>query len=101
MRYRVMIPKPSAKRMAGNGKLYVWYHHGWTGDALVTYDGFERDEHLLDEGTYQFEFEVPDQYEWVGSTNIIDGWSFSVEVEYSNTTGSRTESKKLVPEKIV
>ena len=100
MRYKVTIPPPSAKRMAGSGKVLVRYHHGWDGDALVTYEGIDQDVHLLESGAHEFEFDVPDKYEWIGSTAIIDGWSFSVKAEYSNSTGSRKESYTLVPETI-
>lgn len=100
-RYTVSIPPPSAKRMAAFGKLVISLHHGYEGDKLITYDinpSIVKRE--LPENAKTFEFEVPDQYEWIYSSSIIDGWYFDVACEYANSTGSRKETKQLVPEKI-
>ena len=98
MRYRVVIPSPSAKRLAANAKIVVTKHTGWEFDELVSsFPDYEY--HDLEPGTSSFEFEVPDKYAWSYSNSIINGWWFKVELEYSNSTGSRKENYRLVPEK--
>jgi hypothetical protein len=91
-KYSVTIPSPSAKRMAGRGKVIVRLNHG------CDYGSFETYPVPADLGV--FEFTVGDEYEWLYSSNVKDGISFSVECVYTNSTGTRTEVKQLVPEKI-
>lgn len=101
-KYRVIIPRPSAKRLLANACLTVVYHEG--------FDVCER-EMLIQCGenpfeTYSlndlnepfFDFEVPSKYEWIHSDKILDGWYFKATVKYTNSTGSRTESFNLVPQ---
>lgn len=90
-KYRVVVRPPSAKRMA-KCEVIVTRHHGWTGD--------ETDIYHVEAGSTNFEFEVKDQYEWIHTSGKVDGDSFSVEVEYTNSTRSRKECYQLVPEKI-
>lgn len=94
MKYRVDVPGPSAKRMEGHGKLFIVLHDGWEGDQLVQ---VIPDSVGVVPGV--IEIEVPDHYEWSGSTSINDGLSFDVYVEWANSTGSRTVKAYLMPEK--
>jgi hypothetical protein len=93
-----MVPPPKAKRMAENAKLVVILHDGWEGDQLVQVE-MERKENKL-ERSGLVEFEIPDRYEYLYSSSVVDGWSFDVQVEYQNSTGSRREVIRLVPEKV-
>jgi hypothetical protein len=85
--------------MAEFGKVIVRLHHGWEDDTLVSYDGPTLNEHKIPEGAATFEFDVPDKYEWIHSTSICDDWCFEVCCEYTNSTGSRKETRQLVPQK--
>jgi hypothetical protein len=98
MKYSVVVPAPSAKRMRGSGKLIVTYNEGWDGIRDITYGPKETT--VMEIEGADAEFEVPDKYEWIGSTSILDGFSFTVKVEYSNKTGSRKEEHVLVPKKL-
>jgi hypothetical protein len=89
-KYTVTIPPPSAKRMAAFGKIVIKLFGGFDGEETVkTYQ--------LQEGTRTFEFEVPNEYQWIYSNSIIDGFCFDVSCEYANSTNTRTETKRLVP----
>ncbi len=89
--YSVLVPKPKARRMESDVKLIITLHRGWEGDS--------REEVVLqDFGEYKFE--VPDRYEWLGTTSVSDGDSFDVKVEFKNSTGSRKEVYYLCPERI-
>lgn len=88
-KYRIVIRPPSAKRMV-KCEVIVTRHHGW----------LETNIYPVEAGSTEFEFEVNDQYEWIHTSGKVDGDSFSVEVEYTNFTGSRKECYQLVPEKI-
>ena len=97
-KYKVILPPPSAKRMAGNGKVVITFSKGWGGDCIIIQrDGFDQDIHALELGLTEVEFEVPDDYEWIGSTKSMDGNTFSVRIEYTNSTGSRKEKQSLKP----
>lgn len=91
MKYRVSILPPKAKRMIGSAKLVITLHQGQEGDTKI--------EHKVAKAG-DFDFEVPDGYEWIYSSSILGGNSFSLSVQYSNDTGSRKESYNPVPEKI-
>ena len=99
-KYRVMVPKPSAKRLVANGKVIVTYRDGWEDGSYVQHGEPDMDIHELAVDAAGLEFEVADRYEWLYSNQVIDGWSFEVKAEYKNSTGSRVETFKLVPEKI-
>ena len=92
MKWQVVIPKPPVKRMEGSGKLFIRYDDGWSG-------GFAKQLPLEPDQTIA-EFEVSEEYEWIGSTSICDGTTFEVWVEYSNSTGSRKTNVRLVPQKV-
>jgi hypothetical protein len=98
MKYRVSIPAPKAKRMTANAKLVVILHDGWEGDQLVQVELERKESPLTEFG--DVEFEVPDRYEWTHSTSVVDGWSFDVQAEFQNSTGTRKEVIRLVPEKV-
>jgi len=50
-KYKVILPPPSAKRMAGNGKVVITFSEGWGGDyTLIQRDGFDQDIHVLELG---------------------------------------------------
>lgn len=92
MKWRVQIPRPSAKRMAGTGKLFIQVSDGWCA---------HRPEQLFFAADHTaVEFEVGDDYEWFGARTMMDGPNFSVWLEYNNSTGSRHEKVTLVPEKV-
>lgn len=91
-KYSVLIPAPSAKRMSANCELIIRLNDGWEGETIKN--------HQLAEGTNYFEFDVPDRYEWAYSTSVVDGSIFFVSCEYSNSTGSRKETRNLVPQKM-
>lgn len=91
MKYRVTIPAPSAKRMAGKKILKVEAHDGWGQGWQKSYD-------LTNE--VEFDFEVSDDVDWAGNTSVTDGMTFSVCIEYSNSTGSRKQTVRLVPQKL-
>lgn len=91
--YRVSIPKPSAKRMAKNGKIIVTLHNGWDNDVTEYYD--------LQENLVSFDFTVPDNYDWKYATSVMDGLTFEVKIKYTNDKGTKEEVKNLVPEKVL
>lgn len=90
MKYKVVIPK-FTKRMT-SGRIVVNKGSGWEIDKDEI---FPITNEIVD-----FVIEVPDKYEWFRSTSIIDGFTFKVFVEFVNSTGSRKETKELVPERI-
>jgi hypothetical protein len=90
MKYRTFIPAPKAKRMVDNCKLRLILHNGWEGDTVQESQARPGD----------MTFDVPEGYEWIHATSVIDGESFSVEVEYQNKKGNRKQTIRLVPEKV-
>ena len=98
MKYKVLVPAPKAKRMAEHTRLVVILYDGWENDQLVQTEPDRRETKLEKFG--MVEFEVPDRYEWVNSGSVVNGWSFEVQVEYQNSTGSRKEVVRPVPEKV-
>jgi len=103
-KYRVIIPRSSAKRLLANACLTVVYHEGF--DVCEREMLIQRGENPFE--TYSlndlnepfFDFEVPSKYEWIHSDKILYGWYFKVTVKYTNSTGSRTESFNLVPQEL-
>jgi hypothetical protein len=91
-KWKVQIPLPKSKRMEGTGVLVVARNNGWSG---TVYDRYKIGPEFADAI-----FEIDDCYEWAGTTSIIDGDDFDVYIEYTNSTGSRKESVRLVPEKV-
>ena len=92
MKYRVQIPMPSSKRMIGNGKIVIVRNVAPIGSHPV--------EHEIDSQATNFEFEMPDRFDWHKNTNYIDGDTFSVHIKYTNASGTRMQEIELVPEKI-
>lgn len=87
--------------MAENCKIIVSLNNGWEGEELVTYNSKEDFfVYELKEKHASFTFDVPDRYQWIHSTDIVDGWSFSVACEYVNSSGSRKQTYQLVPQKL-
>lgn len=91
--WKVSIPPPSAKRMAARRKLVISTSDGWEG-------GNQR-EILLQPDQTEYEFKMAPQREWVRATSVNDGPVFDVWVESTNSTGSRVETRHLVPEEVV
>jgi len=91
VKYSVAIPSPSAKRMAANKKIVLTLSDGWTGD-------FRQEFHLYQDDT-EFVFEVDENYEPIHSSSSVDGSCFLVEIVYTNSTKSRTETFRLIPMK--
>ena len=92
IKYAVSIPRPSANRMKGTGKIYVNCGSGWDFGPIKEYP--------LNPDQAEFEFEVDSSYEWINATSTNDGPVFDVYVEYINSTGSRKEKFTLVPRKV-
>lgn len=92
MKYSVAIPRPSAKRLK-NVNVVVETCEGWAGC------GFKRN-YPIDADQVSFEFSLPEEFEYVYTTSVIDGSTFNVYAEYSNDKGSRKETISLVPIKI-
>ena len=91
-KYSVVIPAPSAKRMAANRRIIVELSDGWNGSSSETYQ--------ISADASSFEFEAPDDYDWKYNTSICDGSVFAVYCESSNASGSRKEKCGLVPQKL-
>jgi hypothetical protein len=87
-KYRVQIPEPSSARFTAH-TVSVYYEDGWSG-------GWEQ-KFRLAVGQAVLDFEVPDDTPWAKQTEILDGPSFEVCVEYVNSTRSRREKKWLEP----
>ena len=88
MKYSVVVPQPSAKRMK-KGKVVIVRESGW--------EIFPTETHEIDAHIGKFEFEVDDSFEYIYDTSKIDGDVFNVYVEFSNDNGSRKEQFYLVP----
>ena len=92
MLWEVTIPAPSAKRMAGSGKLCIQTSDGWRA-------GPAREIPLTAEQA-SVQFHVSDEVDWSRDTSMIDGPVFDVWVDYSNTSGSRKSRVHLVPQRV-
>jgi len=100
-KYSVIIPAPSAKRLAANAELIIRYHHGINphDDRLIQYDEKASIKKFkLDPNAKGFEFEVEEKYQWIYSGLVVDGFSFEVYITYANLVKTREETKNLVPE---
>lgn len=91
-KYEILVPPPKAKRCK-NIKLIVSCGGGWQGSTDEVLE-FKIDNPGL------FEFEVPDKYEWIYNTSIMDGNTFSILVEYTNDLGDKKQIYNPVPGKI-
>jgi len=92
MKYNVIIPKPSAKRMAANKEIVLTLIDGWTGDIKKVFP--------INENDYTFEFEVEEDRYPLYSNPCADGPCFKIEIVYTNKNKSRSEIIELVPMKI-
>lgn len=90
MKCNVVIPKPKASRMDKEKKIVIEKSNGWTCCG--------RTSHTIPANQQGFEFEIPDDYEYVFNRTMCDGPTFNVWVEYSNESGTRKEKVFLVPE---
>lgn len=106
-RWRIAVTPPKAKRMAKNGKLIIHFSHGWEGgyrkehdlqDALVQWDNKSKELEVGDCNI--FEFDIDDNYEYIYNTSVSDGDTFELVLEYTNSTNTRKETIKPVPERI-
>jgi hypothetical protein len=88
-KWKVQIPPPSAKRMHRR-KLIITTSDGWGDNSRKEID--------LTPNQTEYEFVMDDEREWIQSTSCNDGPVFDVRVESTNSTGSRTETRLLVPE---
>ena len=91
-KWKVQIPLPKSKRMEGSGVLVVQRNIGWMG---TVYDRYKIGPEFADAI-----FEIDQSYDWICDTSVIDGDTFDVYIEYTNSTGSRKETARLVPEKL-
>jgi len=92
MLWEVTIPAPSAKRMAGSGKLSILESSGWCVGPIR--------EIILAADQASVQFHVSDEVDWSRDTSMIDGPVFDVWVDYSNTSGSRKSRVHLVPQRV-
>ena len=92
MKWRVNIPKPSAKRLTVR-KVTVFCSDGWEAPTSETFDL------ALDQ--MEFDFEVEDSRPWIRETTCNDGPVFDVWIESENASGTRKEKKHLVPTKLL
>lgn len=92
-RYSVVIPKSKTKRFNKEPRtIVVTLDGGWVGASKSEYE--------VQPDQLGFEFEVPDGFEYVWNTSVLDGNVFDVEVIYFNASKSMSETIKLVPEKV-
>lgn len=93
MRYTVTIPPAKSARMNKENKtLIIEQSDGWVAGTL---------QHIiLKPEVTHYEFEIPDRIQHAHSTNDIDGPTFTVTVEYTNSSGSRKETYQLLPEEL-
>ncbi len=90
--WKVQIPPPSAKRMAGNGTLIVVRNYGW--------EGSYEDKIPLAADQTEAEITLKPDMDWIWETSVSDGDNFDVLVEYKNATGTRSERHRLVPQRV-
>jgi hypothetical protein len=90
MKYSVNIPKSKTKRFNVEPRLVkINFDQGWDTSTVK--------EHWITSDKTDFEFEVPDGFEYVHSTQIIDGLTFNVRVTYYNKDKTKEETIELVP----
>ncbi len=91
MKYRVHVPPPRARRMAGRGVVQVVITSGFDGEA-------HRTDHPVPDAPCIFDFEVPDEVPHLYQAPGCDSDWFDVLVRYTNEAGTREELIRLVPE---
>ena len=92
VKYSVLIPRPTAKRMQGTGTVHVQCSDGWEGGSTDSYP--------LNPDQTELTFFLPERFVWINENTCSDGSTFDVYVEYKNSTGSRKERLTLVPQKV-
>lgn len=95
MKYAVTVPVPETERFRGQPRrVRVKLWSGWEAFPDQKFEAPAGDR------PHRIEFEVPDAAQPTGTTAVIDGLEFSVTVQYRNSTGSRTETRDLAPERV-
>jgi hypothetical protein len=90
MIYTVTIPQSKTKRFNTEPRLLkIFLNQGWGGGEMR--------EHLIPPDQLEFQFEIPDDYEYLYRITVLDGNTFHVTVTYYNATKSREETIELVP----
>lgn len=84
MKYQVVVPAPKTKRMTG--KVFLRLEDGWGPGSC---------REISEAIPGPLDFEVPDGHQW--KPTALDAASFSVYVEWFNSTGTRTERVYLQP----
>jgi hypothetical protein len=88
MIWKCYIPRPRAKRLVKR-QVTIACSDGWSGDDIQVVE--------IAADQTEFQFQLPDEYEWIQRANHMDGPTFSIIVESFNNTGSRKETQELVP----
>lgn len=87
--FRIDIHPPKSKRLTDK-KVRLSFSQGFYGET--TEEVFS----LKPEDSF-FVFKVPNNFDWIHNTSVLDGSCFDVEIEYTNPTNTRTETVKPVP----
>lgn len=91
MIHTVTIPQSKTKRLNTEPRLLkIILENGWSGAGGTM-------EYLVPPDQLEFQFEIPDHYEYIYRSKVMDGYTFSVTVTYYNQTKSREETIELVP----
>lgn len=90
-KYRIIVPPPKAKRMAGSGKVIIGVEDGWNG---------RQEKVLLVGNSPHFDFEMPDDVPWIYNNSITDGECFDIKLVYTNKDGTKEEILRPVPEEL-
>jgi hypothetical protein len=88
VRYKVNIPKPSARRMECYRTLVIELHISW--------QGTRRTEHEIPTGVATFEFELNESI-LQRDPEVLDGTYHTFSVIYQNSTKSRKEEIAVTP----
>jgi len=90
MKHIVTIPASKTKRFNSEPRLLtITLNQGWGGSV--------KQEHTIQPDQLSFEFDLPDEYEYICRTSVLDGFLFSVKVTYYNADKTRSETIQLVP----
>jgi len=90
VKYKAVVPNPSAKRMIANKVVEICIETAWYGSHKKHWTLTENDQEII--------FEIDDDVPWIGNNQCCDGDFFTVSVEYANSTNSRKEKLELIPE---
>lgn len=89
-KYLVQIPQSKAKRLNAESRLVTINFDQSLGGSTVK-------EYWIPCEQLEFQFEVPEGFDYIHSTRLIDGLTFSVKVTYYNKDKTRQETIELVP----